>query len=142
MLTDDVKQMVKDMTGATDEEVAQLHSGHEKIFNSYFKSGKYQLVAEVVKSEKCGAQVKKGDKLIFDPFLNPKKSIGVMCPKALLPVLIQVAAVWEMGAEWAETEKENPPEIVFRNIRCMDPGLEDGGLGGVVYNIHWENLSD
>jgi hypothetical protein len=31
-----------------------------------------QTVAEVVKSERCFAQVKVGDKLVFDPFLNPE----------------------------------------------------------------------
>ena len=33
------------------------------------------------------------------------------------------------------------PEIVWRNIRCMDPGFEDGGLGGIVYNIRQEKIS-
>ena len=66
----------------------------------------WMTVAEVVKSEHCFAQVKVGDKLVFDPFLNPQKSSGVMCPKALLPVLTQIGAIWEMAAEWAEAGKE------------------------------------
>ncbi|MCJ7716826.1 MAG: hypothetical protein MUO54_09945, partial [Anaerolineales bacterium] len=90
---------------------------------------------------RCFAQVKVGDKLVFDPFLNPEKSTGVMCPKALLPIMSQIGALWEMAAEWAESGKEEPPEIVWRYIRCLDPGLEDGGLGGVVYNLRFEPVS-
>ena len=100
-----------------------------------------RLVAEVFKSEHCFAQVKVGDKLVFDPFLNPEKSTGVMCPKALLPVLLEINALWEMMAELVASGKEEPPEIVFRNARCLDPGLEDGGVGGVVYRIHGEPVA-
>lgn len=53
-----------------------------------------QLVAEVIKSEACFAQVKVGDRLVFDPFLNPQNSKGIMCPKALLPVLLEVNSLW------------------------------------------------
>ena len=96
----------------------------------------------MVKSERCFAQVKVGDKLVFDPFLNPEKSAGVMCPKALLPVMAQIGAIWEMATEWAVSGKEEPPEIVWRHVRCLDPGLEDGGLGGVVYNIRMEKIGE
>lgn len=101
----------------------------------------YKIIAEVVKAERCFAQVKVGDKLVFDPFLNPEKSVGVMCPKGVLPVLMQIDSLWEMLAEWAESGKDGLPEIVYRNIRCMDPGLEDGGVGGVVYRIRMEKMA-
>jgi len=26
------------------------------------------------------------------------------------------------------------------NVRCLDPGLEDGGVGGVVYRIRMEKV--
>ena len=64
-----------------------------------------------------------------------------MCPKALLLVMSQIGAIWEMAAEWAESGKEEPPEIVWRYIRCLDTGLEDGGLGGVVYHLRFEPVS-
>jgi hypothetical protein len=96
---------------------------------------KFETVAEVIKAERCFAQVKVGDKLVFDPFLNTEKSTGIMCPKALLPVMSQIGAIWEMVTEWATSGKKEPPEIVWRHIRCLDPGLDDGGLGGVVYKV-------
>ena len=141
MLTGETAEMLKAATGLSDEQVAKLHPGAEKLFNNVFKTMQYQTVAEVVKSEHCFAQVKVGDKLVFDPFLNPEKSTGVMCPKGLLPVLAQIGAIWEMVPEWAESGKEELPEIVFRNVRCLDPGLEDGGLGGVVYRIRTEKMA-
>ena len=141
MLTKESAELLKGATGATDEQLARLHSGEGKLFNNVMKMMQIQTVAEVVKSERCFAQVKVGDKLVFDPFLNPEKSTGIMCPKALLPVMSQIGALWEMAAEWAESGKEELPEIVWRYIRCLDPGLEDGGLGGVVYNLRFEPVS-
>ena len=138
MLTGPIAEMVKGATGLNDDEIAKLHPGMEKLFGNLSKGPTFQTVAEVVKSEHCFAQVKVGDKLVFDPFLNPEKSTGVMCPKALLPVAVQISALWEMLNEWAVSGKEEPPEIVFRNVRCLDPGLEDGGVGGVVYRISLE----
>lgn len=130
--------MVKSATGLSDEMVSNLHPGLEKLFKNVAKVTQYQIIAEVVKSDRCFAQVKEGDRLVFDPNLNPEKSTGVMCPKALLPVLVQISAIWEMQVEWAESGKEERPEIVWRNVRCLDPGLEDGGVGGVVYRIRLE----
>jgi len=141
MLTGETAEMVKAATGLSDEQVAKLHPGEEKLFRNVPKTLQYQTIAEVVRSEHCFAQVKVGDKLVFDPFLNPEKSTGVMCPKALLPVLAQIGAIWEMSAEWAESGKEELAEIVWRNVRCLDPGLEDGGVGGVVYRIHAEKIA-
>jgi hypothetical protein len=141
MLTGEMAEMVKGATGLSDEQVAKLSPGEEKLFRNIPKMMQYQTIAEVVKSEHCFAQVKVGDKLFFDPFLNPEKSTGVMCPKALLPLLAQIGAIWEMATEWAESGKEELPEIVFRNVRCLDPGLEDGGVGGVVYRIRMEKMA-
>jgi hypothetical protein len=140
MLTGEIKEMAKVSTGLSDDQVEQLHPGHEKLFNNVAKTMQYQTVAEVVKSEHCFAQVQVGDKIVFDPFLNPEKSTGVMCPKALLPLLSLIGGIWEMSGEWAESGKEEPPEIIWRNVRCLDPGFEDGGVGGVVYSIRMEKI--
>ncbi len=141
MLTGPAAEMFKGATDHNDEAAAKLHPGVEKLFKNVSNILQYETTAEVVKSEHCFAQVKVGDKLVFDPFLNPEKSTGVMCPKALLPIMAQIGAIWEMTAEWAESGKEELPEIVWRNIRCLDPGLEDGGVGGVVYRIRTEKMA-
>ena len=141
MLIGPAAEMFKGATGHNDEAVAKLAPGMEKLFKNVPKTLQYQTIAEVVKSEHCFAQVKVGDKLVFDPFLNPQKSKGVMCPRALLPVVAQIGAIWEMAAEWADSGKEALSEIVFSSIRCLDPGLEDGGIGGVVYRLRLEKIS-
>ncbi len=138
MLTGAMADLFKGATGLSDEAVAKLHPGLEKLYRNMPKMLPWQTIAEVVKSEHCFAQVKVGDKLVFDPFLNTVKSTGVICPKALLPVLLEINAIWEMSAEWAESGKEKIAEIVWRNVRCLDPGFENGGVGGVGYTIHFE----
>jgi hypothetical protein len=140
MLTGEIAEMAKGATGLNDEEIATFHPGMEKMFQNAPKLLQYQTIAEVVKSEGCFAQVQVGDKLVFDPFLNPEKSKGVMCARALLPVTVQMNSITEMVSEWAEAGKEDLPEIVFRNVRCLDPGLEDGGVGGVIYRIRVEKM--
>ncbi len=141
MLKKEAAEMAKAATGLSDGDLAKLHPGLEKLFNNVTGMMGNELVAEVVKAEACFAGVKVGDKLVFDPFLNSGKSTGVMCPKALLPVLLEVNALWEMRAEWAESGKKEEPEIVWRNVRCLDPGLADGGIGGVVYRLHAEKMA-
>jgi len=141
MLTGAAADLFKLSTGLDNKEMAKLHPGLEKLYNNIPKTIAYQIVAEVVKSEACFAGIGVGNRLVFDPFLNPQKSTGNMCPKALLPVLLEINALWEMTMEWAESGKEELPEIVWRNVRCLDPGLEDGGVGGVVYTIHAEKIA-
>ena len=37
--------------------------------------------------------------------------------------------------------KEEFPEIVWSNVRCLDPGIENGGLGEVVYSFRIEPIA-
>lgn len=141
MLTGAAADLFKASTGLDEEAMAKLHPGLEKLYRNIPKAMQSQIVAEVVKSQACFAGVKVGDRLVFDPFLNPEKSTGNMCPKALLPVLLEINALWETVMEWAEAGKEELPEIVWRSVRCLDPGLEDGGVGGVVYRIRSEKIA-
>jgi len=141
MLTGAAADLFRLTTGLDDEAMAKLHPGIEKLYRNIPKTTGYQTVAEVVKSQACFAGAKVGDRLVFDPFLNPQKSTGIMCPKALLPVLLEINALWETAMEWAESGKQELPELVWRNVRCLDPGLEDGGVGGVVYTIYSEKIA-
>jgi uncharacterized repeat protein (TIGR04076 family) len=140
MLSEETKAMVMGATGLSEDEIVKLHPGMQKLLRSIGKTPPVQIVAEVIKSDHCSAQIKKGDRLVFDPYLNPEKSSCVMCARALLPVLIQVNAIGEMNVERVESGKTDLPEIVFRNVRCLDPGIENGGVGGVVFNIRQEEI--
>ena len=140
MLTGETAELVKGATGLSDEEIANIGPGAEKLFKNVPKTLQFQTIAECTKSENCFAQVKVGDKLVFDPFLNPEKSTGVMCPRALLPMMVQINSIWELATEAADSGKEEPPEIVFRNVRCLDPGKDGGGVGGAVYQLRMEKI--
>jgi hypothetical protein len=50
------------------------------------------------------------------------------------PVLLEINTIWEMSAEWAESGEEKIAEIVWRNVRCLDTGFENEGVGGGIYN--------
>jgi hypothetical protein len=134
----EIAHFLKKGTGLDDNALASFHPGLQKFYNNAPRLMSCQLVAEVVKSEGCSARARVGDRLVFDPYLNPEKSTGVMCPRALLPVLMEVSGLWETTSGWPARPDDALPEIVFRNIRCLDPGLADGGVGGIVYRIRLE----
>ena len=79
MLTEAAAELFKFSTGLDDKAMAKLHLGLEKLHNNTAKTITYQIVAEVVKSEACFAAIEVGNRLVFDPFLNPQKSTGDMC---------------------------------------------------------------
>ena len=85
MLTGETAELVKMATGLDDEGLAKLHSGIEKLYNNIQKATQVETICEVIKSEHCFAGVKVGDKIVFDPFLNPEKIHRGHVPQSLVP---------------------------------------------------------
>ena len=77
MLTNEGAELLQGAVGLSKSEIKSIPSGMAKLFNNMKRSRQTQIVAKVVKAESCYAQVKTGDQLVFDPFLNPEKSTGL-----------------------------------------------------------------
>jgi uncharacterized repeat protein (TIGR04076 family) len=93
---------------------------------------KYRIVATVVRAERCSAGMKVGQHFIMGtiPTVLLPESTAPYCLRALAPIFNQTDNILQMIADGVDEEG-----IVFPTIRCMDPGLEDGGLGTVVFEF-------
>lgn len=85
MLTGGAADLFRLTTGLDEKAMAKLHPGLEKPCRNIAKTAGYQLGNEVAKSQACFDGIEVGNRLVFDPFLNPQKSIGNMCPKPCSP---------------------------------------------------------
>ena len=136
------KNVLKNVVGVTDEDMAKVPRNIEKIFANAAKTMGNKLIAEVTSSKYCFAQIKVGDKIVFDPFLNAKESTCPLCPRSLIPVLISVQQAWERTLELYSKNIDDLDEIndsIFAGIAgCLDPGLEGGGIGHVNFKLYSE----
>ena len=66
------------------------------------------------------------------------------CPRALIPVLVALMSYWERTIDLLDHGIEAVDElddVLFgRAIACLDPGLQDGGLGHVTFKFHAEKV--
>jgi hypothetical protein len=136
------KNVLKNVVGISDDDMAKVPRNIEKIFANAPKSMGYKLIAEVTSSKYCFAQIKVGDKIVFDPFLNAKESTCPLCPRALIPLLISVQQAWERSLEFFSRNINDIDELndtLFAGIAgCLDPGLEGGGIGHVNFKLYSE----
>jgi len=95
---------------------------------------KYLIVAEVIESKYCSAGLKKGQKLVFRAMpavFIPEKSDGPVCLRALGPMGSLAAGFWDRMIE-----DVNPNEGMWYISECLDPGLDKGGLGHVIFKVY------
>lgn len=130
------KALLKETVGITDEDLAKVQRNIEKILSSTLGGTQYKMVAEVTSSRYCSAGLKVGDKIVFNPFLDPQETTCALCPRALIPVLIALHPIWERSIEGID-----PNDSAFGQIAgCLDPGLEAGGLGHVDFKLYAEEV--
>ncbi len=138
------KNLLKTVVNVSDEDLAKVGKNIEKIFSAIPRSMEYKTIAEVISSKYCFAQIKVGDKLVFNPFLDVEESTCPLCPRALIPVLIAGQQGWERTMELISRNIDDVDAIndsCFAGIAgCLDPGLEAGGLGHVKFKIYSEKV--
>ncbi len=138
------KALLKQAVGITDEDLAKVSRGIEKIFSNVPQVIKYKMVAEVTHSKYCFAGIKVGDKIVFSPFLNPQETTCPLCPRALIPVLVALQQFWERTLELFDRGIEGLDDLndtAFAGLAgCLDPGLELGGLGHVQFKLYAEKI--
>jgi len=138
------KALLKQFVGVTDEDLAKVGRNIEKIFSNVPRALQYKTVAEVTSSKYCFAGIKVGDKIVFNPFLNPQETTCPLCPRALLPVLVAHQQIWERSMELLDRGIEGIDDLndgaFCRIAGCLDPGLEYGGLGHVTFKLYGEKV--
>jgi uncharacterized repeat protein (TIGR04076 family) len=131
---------LKQQLGYTDEQWEMWKSNPKnlKIAEVFPECQKYRVVAEVIKSQGCGAGHDVGDRFIFtgDGCLVTKESPDKICMAALQPLMGRIDT---LVLDSLLNGKE-PQGLVWDAIHCVDVGVEYGGWGEIIMKVRVEKI--
>jgi uncharacterized repeat protein (TIGR04076 family) len=124
----------KDMLDMSDEDIAKVSPEQEQEYkNTLQNMNAYRLVAEVVKSKYCAAGLRVGQKLVFNGVqIDTEASDCPLCVGAIAPLERSLAVFLDRCA------RNRDITAPVGGIACIDPGLEAGGLGTVLFEVRIE----
>lgn len=136
-----VGQIFKRNMGMTDEDFEKhiSYACNRKLILRREELDKYKIIAEVVESKYCGAGIKVGQKYIFQSIPNlllVNESDCPLCIKALGPVSELMHGLWDRIIEGVD-----PNAGMGQTARCLDPGVDYGGLGSVIFKVYAEKIT-
>ncbi len=129
--------VAKNVLGMSDEDIEKITPEQEQGFkNSIESMGKYQLVAEVVKTKYCAAGLKLGQKMVVKgASIDPEATDCPLCVGAIAPLQRANAVYMD------RSEQGGDMTAPLGGFACIDPGLEAGGLGSVLFEVRVEPTS-
>ncbi|MFB0562410.1 MAG: hypothetical protein ACETWM_14490 [Candidatus Lokiarchaeia archaeon] len=120
----------------TDEQVEMMKKDPKAVKMIKHSADLYnkKLVAEVVKTKNCACH-KVGDKIVFRVAggMIKEESCENPCLFAIGPLATLGYIIFERVASGLETS-----ELMIDSIKCMDVGLENGGVGEILMKIRVE----
>lgn len=127
----------KDMLGMTDEDIAKIPADRDREYlNAIQNMAKYRLVAEVVKSKYCAAGVQVGQKIVLHGVqIDRDASDCPLCVGALGPL------ARSLGIYLDRCYHDRDLEAPLSGFACIDPGLDVGGLGHVLFSLKIERVA-
>jgi uncharacterized repeat protein (TIGR04076 family) len=129
-----IKEMMQQAVGITDEDFETYLSYPKNlaIAEGTPELMKYKIIAEVTESKYCSAGLKTGQKYTFNALpamLLPEESDCPLCARSIAPIGNILGGIWDKILKGTNSETK---EIVG----CLDPGVEKGGLGHVVFKVY------
>ena len=141
MADETMLSVIREMMGYTDAEWETWKSNPRnlKIAGNLMDVMKYKVVAEVTSSRGCGAGHKVGYKIVFggDGTLLCKESPDRVCVGLLSPVNPIVGGVLDKICNG-----EDPTQMAFNKVHCIDVGVDHGGWGEVVVEVTVEKTQE
>ena len=141
MADDATLNFLKEMLGYTEAqwETWKSNPRNLKIVENLTEFPKYKVVFEVTSSVGCAAGHKVGDKIVFDGggCLLCKESPEKICFGLLSPMSPMAGIVLDkicLG--------EDPTQIAFNSVHCVDVGVDRGGWGEVVVQAKVEKTQE
>jgi uncharacterized repeat protein (TIGR04076 family) len=128
----------QDLFQFTDAQVDNLEEHQVRLIKTGFDNlNKYQIVAEVVESKHCTWGAKVGDKIVMNgaghlipaKCSNPEK----LCMWAVAKLLPFSYMFYDRACSGLD-----PTGMLFKRIKCEDPGVDDGGWGQIVMEVRAE----
>jgi uncharacterized repeat protein (TIGR04076 family) len=132
-----IKQMLQQATGITDEDFAKYISFPRNLELAQATPAfmKCRVVCEVVEAKYCTAGLKEGQKYVLQALPAVLLSRPEDCP----PCVRALSPIGEkLGEVWADIASGNTEKVY--TVECMDPGVEEGGLGHVKFLIRIEEV--
>jgi hypothetical protein len=135
----EIAKEAQERYGYTDEQVKQLKENQIKLINNISKLSNYRLVAEVVESENCGWNAKVGDKIVLS---GPGWILPSECTNKENTCLFAVSELvpFSMMLYDRVCNGHDPSDMLFKRIRCSDPGVDHCGWGQIVMEIRSEQV--
>ncbi len=135
-MKESVRDFLKQKLGMTDEDIARVPPGIEKLVSSRLL--RHKIIAEVTDVKYCVAGCKVGEKVVFGPgsTVNTQESTCPLCIGALGPLMERLHLMWDRIIEGLD-----PNEGWLRHSVCFDSGLEHGGLGQVTFKVYAEKIA-
>jgi hypothetical protein len=138
MLKDEgLRNLAKEMLGMTEEDMAKVTRGMEREMKNVVAAlGKYRLVAEVVHSKYCFAALEPGQKFVveLDGKLDPENTTAPLCLGAVGPLAEKARIMMDRISQNGDVTAP------MAGFRCVDPGLDLGGLGSVDFEVRIEKI--
>ena len=127
----------KDMLGMSDEDIEKVTPEQEQEYkNTLENMGKYRIVAEVAKSKYCAAGLQVGQKIVFSGVqVDAAASDCPLCVGAIAPLARTLSVFLDRCGQ--NRDMTTP----VGGFACIDPGLEVGGLGTVLFDVRIEPVS-
>lgn len=132
---DALRNMATQLFGMTQAEMDKVTPEmEEELLNTASVAGNYRLVAEVVSARCCFAGCQPGQKIVIDNLIqvNASESTAPLCLGALAPLM-------DKSQVLADRMNHNGSlSAHMSGFRCVDPGLDLGGLGTVEFVVRVE----
>jgi uncharacterized repeat protein (TIGR04076 family) len=125
--------------GYTDEEMKKFRENpsNEEVLSKSTIVRKKTIILEVVESHGCNSHHNVGDRFYFDGAGN---LLTELCPKKICVYSLPSALMLVFAANEMIYAGIEPNEMKFRRTSCFDVGLQCGGWGRIVLEMHVEDL--
>ena len=136
MVDEALLNTLKEMLGYTEAqwEIWKSNPRNLKVAENLPDFPKYKVIAEVTNSYGCAAGHKVGDKIVCGPgSLLCKENPEQVCLGVLSPIIPLAWTVFEKICNG-----EDPTQIAFNKVHCVDVGVDNGGWGEVVVDVKVE----
>jgi uncharacterized repeat protein (TIGR04076 family) len=122
--------------GYTNEEMALFRSNprNEDVLSKAPDLVNKTIVIEVVESSGCNSQHAVGDKFYFDGAGN---LLTKRCPKKVCIYALNAASTMIFTANELFYAGVDPNEMRFKRAACFDVGVQCGGWGRIVLELHF-----
>ena len=130
-------KIFRNKLGYTDEEVGELKKVRWVDNMSGAFAFPYWIKVEMVKTNRCSAGWKQGDKLYFSNvgMLISRKAPRIVCPHAIAALSPAFYSCMDRLSRGAD-----PRDVMIDHVSCTDPGFDNKGLGNNTMRVTFEKI--